>query len=78
MTAPDHRRLTRTGYDIVAEDYATLIPDLSAETSLDVAMIDDFAGRCLDWAPRPRCPGHAADSVRCGRPHIYAADSAAS
>lgn len=30
----------------MAEDYATLIPDLTAEMSLDVAMIDDFAGRC--------------------------------
>jgi hypothetical protein len=25
ITAPDHRRQTRDGYDIVAEDYATLI-----------------------------------------------------
>lgn len=66
MTAPDHRRQTRTGYDIVAEDYATLIPDLSAETSLDVAMIDDFARRCLDDPTSP-----VAD-VGCGTGRVSA------
>jgi SAM-dependent methyltransferase len=66
VTAPDHRRQTRTGYDIVAEDYATLIPDLSAETSLDVAMIDDFAGRCLDARISP-----VAD-VGCGTGRVSA------
>jgi hypothetical protein len=43
MTDPDDRIQTREGYDTVAEDYANLIPDLRAETSLDLAMIDDFA-----------------------------------
>ena len=66
VIAPDHRGQTRTGYDVVAEDYATLIPDLSAETSLDVAMIDDFAGRCLD-APT----GPVAD-VGCGTGRVSA------
>lgn len=53
MTAPDHRRQTLTGYDIVAENYGTLIPDLSVETSLDIAMIDDFAERCLSAPTSP-------------------------
>ncbi|HXH77455.1 class I SAM-dependent methyltransferase [Nocardioides sp.] len=47
MTSPDDRTQTRDGYDAVAQDYATLLPDVSAETALDVAMIDDFAQRCL-------------------------------
>lgn len=47
MTACDHNAQTRHGYDVVATDYATLIPGLSAETALDIAMIDDFAERCL-------------------------------
>ena len=66
VTAPDHRRQTRTGYDIVAEDYAALIPDLSAETSLDVAMIDDFTRRCLDAPMSP-----VAD-VGCGTGRVSA------
>ncbi len=66
VTDSDHRRLTRTGYDIVAEEYAILIPDLSAETSLDVAMIDDFAGRCRH-APM----GPVAD-VGCGTGRVAA------
>lgn len=53
-------------YDTVAEDYAILIPDLSAETSLDVAMIDDFAGRCLEAATGP-----VAD-VGCGTGRVSA------
>lgn len=48
MTSPDHRTQTRHGYDVVAHDYADLVADLSAETALDVAMIDGFADRCLD------------------------------
>lgn len=48
MTSPDHRTQTRHGYDVVAHDYAHLVADLSAETALDVAMIDGFADRCLD------------------------------
>lgn len=43
----DLTALTRAGYDAVAEDYAALLPDLGAETALDIAMIDDFADRCL-------------------------------
>jgi SAM-dependent methyltransferase len=62
----DHRRQTRDGYDIVAEDYATLVPGLSAETPLDVAMIDDFAGRCLDASRAP-----VAD-VGCGTGRVSA------
>lgn len=48
VTAPDHRTQTRHAYDVVADDYATLIRGLSAETALDIAMIDDFAERCLE------------------------------
>lgn len=66
VTTADHRTQTRTGYDIVAEDYANLIPGLSAETSLDVAMIDDFAERCRD-APT----GPVAD-VGCGTGRVSA------
>lgn len=66
MTDPDHRRQTRTGYDVVAEDYAILMPGLSAETSLDVAMIDEFAGRCLDVRMGP-----VAD-VGCGTGRVGA------
>ena len=66
MTSPDHRRQTRAGYDVVAEDYATLIPDLSAETSLDVEMIDDVAGRCLEAPMSP-----VAD-VGCGTGRVSA------
>ena len=46
MTAPDDLSRTRDGYDVVAEEYARLLPTLDAETPLDVAMIDDFADRC--------------------------------
>ncbi|WP_235866354.1 class I SAM-dependent DNA methyltransferase [Serinibacter arcticus] len=38
---------TREAYDTVALDYARMLPDLAAEAALDVAMIDDFATRCL-------------------------------
>lgn len=44
----------RRAYDTVAEDYATLIPDTSPESALDLAMIDAFVaavgadGRVLD------------------------------
>lgn len=48
MTSADHRSETRHGYDAVAEDYARLIPGLSAETALDIAVIDDFSARCLN------------------------------
>ena len=33
----------RLAYDVVAEDYATHLPDARAEASLDLAMIDAFA-----------------------------------
>ncbi|GAB7191160.1 class I SAM-dependent methyltransferase [Kineococcus sp. NUM-3379] len=46
MTTPDHRPQTQQGYDAIAEDFARLLPGLDAETTLDVAMIDDFADRC--------------------------------
>jgi ubiquinone/menaquinone biosynthesis C-methylase UbiE len=46
VTADDHRPQTRQGYDTIAADYARLLPKLNAETTLDVAMIDDFADRC--------------------------------
>lgn len=46
VTATDHRAQTQQGYDAVAEDYAKLLPELNAETALDIAMIDDFTDRC--------------------------------
>ncbi|GGK11195.1 methyltransferase [Pilimelia anulata] len=46
VTATDHRPQTKQGYDTVAEDYARLLPGLNAETTLDIAMIDDFTDRC--------------------------------
>lgn len=46
MTADDHRPQTRVGYDTVAEDFARILPGLDAETTLDIAMINDFADRC--------------------------------
>ncbi len=46
MTADDHRPQTRQGYNAIAADYARSLPMLNAETTLDVAMIDDFADRC--------------------------------
>lgn len=66
MTDPNHRRQTRTAYDVVARAYAILIPDLSTETVLDVAMIDDFAERCLDVQRGP-----VAD-VGCGTGRVSA------
>lgn len=53
MDAPDHREQTRRGYDAVASDYARLVTGLEAEASTDVAMIDDFADRCLAAGPGP-------------------------
>ena len=46
MTAPDHRPQTQRGYDAIADDFARFLPGLTAETTLDVAMIDDLADRC--------------------------------
>ncbi len=34
----------QSAYDTVADDYAALLPDARAETALDLAMIDAFAG----------------------------------
>lgn len=36
------REQTRTAYDAVASDYATMIPDTSFEAPLDLAMVDEF------------------------------------
>lgn len=47
MSVPDHRAQTQQGYDTVAAAYARLLPALNAETSLDIAMIDGVADRCL-------------------------------
>ena len=38
-----HLRPVRATYDTVAVDYARLIPDLSYETRLDIAMLASFA-----------------------------------
>ena len=40
---PAHLLTTRTTYDAVADDYARLLPDLRAETTLDRAMLAMFA-----------------------------------
>lgn len=61
-----HRARTREAYDTVADDYAHLLPDLRPETRLDVAMIDDFAARCVDARLGP-----AAD-VGCGAGRVSA------
>lgn len=53
MSIPDHRPQTGRAYDAVAVDYARLLPDLDAETRLDVAMIDDFGDRCAQEALGP-------------------------
>ncbi|MGI4896303.1 MAG: class I SAM-dependent methyltransferase [Janthinobacterium lividum] len=46
MTEPAHLADTRHAYDTVARDYATLLPGLTVETTLDVAVLDDFIRRC--------------------------------
>lgn len=46
VTAAYHRTQTQQGYDTIAKDYAKLLPGLNAETTLDIAMIDDFTDRC--------------------------------
>lgn len=66
MTPRGHHQQTRAAYDVVADDYAALLPGLDAETPLDVAMLDDFARRCGD-APR----GLVAD-VGCGTGRVTA------
>lgn len=38
----------QTAYDVVADDYARLLPDTRAETSLDLAMVDAFVERVRD------------------------------
>lgn len=43
MDEPAHLHRTRATYDAVAVDYARLLPDLRAETSLDQAMLARFA-----------------------------------
>lgn len=43
----------REAYDTVAESYAQLVPGLSAESSLDVAMLDSFAARVRSSADGP-------------------------
>lgn len=37
----------RHGYDTVAADYASMLPDTRAETRLDLAMVDAFAARLV-------------------------------
>jgi SAM-dependent methyltransferase len=66
VSAPDSLVQTRVGYDTVAADYAALVPDLSAETALDVAMIDEFASHCRDAGLGP-----VAD-VGCGPGRVSA------
>lgn len=42
----------RTAYDSVAEAYARVIPDTTFESLLDMAMVDEFAGRIRTSADR--------------------------
>jgi SAM-dependent methyltransferase len=56
----------QTTYDTVAADYARLLPDLSFEAPLDVAMIDTFAG-----SVRQAGLGPVAD-VGCGTGRVTA------
>jgi ubiquinone/menaquinone biosynthesis C-methylase UbiE len=66
VTDPTHLAQTRHAYDTVAHSYADLLPELDAETALDVAVIDDFARRC-----RGADLGPVAD-VGCGAGRISA------
>jgi len=43
MPEPSHLSATRATYDIVAADYAALVPGLSAETAVDRAVLAAFA-----------------------------------
>lgn len=43
MRSTDEQRATRAAYDAVAADYARLLPDLTAETPLDRAVLAAFA-----------------------------------
>ncbi len=43
MDEPTHLHTTRSAFDAVAVDYARLLPDLRAETSLDQTMLATFA-----------------------------------
>ncbi|OLT21952.1 ubiquinone biosynthesis protein [Ornithinimicrobium sp. CNJ-824] len=38
----------QTAYDLVADDYARLLPDTRAETALDLAVLDAFVARVRD------------------------------
>ncbi|MBC7593150.1 MAG: class I SAM-dependent methyltransferase, partial [Kineosporiaceae bacterium] len=44
------RAQTRSAYDAVASDYATIIPDTSFEAPLDLAMVNEFV---IEVATRP-------------------------
>ena len=44
MSEPAHLTATRSTYDTVAESYARLLPDLRAQSLLDRAVLDTFAG----------------------------------
>jgi SAM-dependent methyltransferase len=53
VTAPADLEPVQSTYDTVAADYARLLPDLSFEAPLDIAMIGTFAGsvRAADLGP---------------------------
>lgn len=66
MALAEQDRRTRDAYDAVAADYARLLPDLSAETPLDLAVLDAFAA-----AARAGDGGPVAD-VGCGSGRVAA------
>lgn len=53
MSTFDHRVQTQQAYDVVALSYARMLPGLDAETQLDIAVLGNFAERCLKDALGP-------------------------
>ncbi|NKY11590.1 methyltransferase domain-containing protein, partial [Cellulomonas hominis] len=63
---PQDQARTRAGYDAVADRYAALLPDLRAESRLDVALLDELAARWSDG------PGGPLLDVGCGTGRVAA------
>lgn len=69
------REQTRAAYNVVAADYAAMMPDTSFEAPLDLAMIDEFV-RLVDARPSRRVldagcgPGRMITHLRAASPHL--------
>lgn len=75
-SALDHLRKT---YDMVAENYAALLPDASAEETLDHAMLAEFTSRvsvrgALDVLDAGCGPGRMTPSLRAAGLQVYSCD----